>query len=165
MRVVPAVMCACGERTVATRVKVEWADGPRFYWYCQECADDIVECCYDSHQAVRRAAIEHLPFLDDPRAVPILIAGLRHPDPLMRSAAAQALSRVEDQRTVEPLLLALNDSDSWVRYFASRALGDQRREAAVGPLSRLSTHDPAGHVRLAALDALGNIGSAAVTSR
>jgi hypothetical protein len=41
MRVVPAVMCVCGERTVAARVSVEWADGPRLYWYCHECADDI----------------------------------------------------------------------------------------------------------------------------
>jgi hypothetical protein len=32
--------CVCGEPT-DTRVRVDWADGPRTYRYCAECASDI----------------------------------------------------------------------------------------------------------------------------
>jgi hypothetical protein len=32
--------CPCGE-VADTRVRVDWADGARTYWYCPECATDI----------------------------------------------------------------------------------------------------------------------------
>jgi len=32
--------CPCGE-PADTRVRVDWANGPRTYWYCSECATDV----------------------------------------------------------------------------------------------------------------------------
>jgi HEAT repeat protein len=54
----------------------------------------------------------------------------------------------------------MSDSDSSVRYFTARSLGEQGRESAVEGLIRLAFEDPAGHVRLAAVDALGRLASA-----
>lgn len=33
--------CVCGD-DATVRVRVEWADGPRRYWYCPSCATDVV---------------------------------------------------------------------------------------------------------------------------
>ena len=131
------------------------------YFGYPECADDLLECCRDPEPAVQRAALEHLAFLDDPRVVGTLIDALSEPNPVMRCAAAQGAARLDDDRVVGPLALALSDPDAWVRYFAARALGEHRYGPAVEALTRLSFDDPAGHVRLAAIDALGRIGSAA----
>jgi hypothetical protein len=34
--------CVCGQ-PATTDVVVHWADGPRTYRYCEECAEDIAE--------------------------------------------------------------------------------------------------------------------------
>jgi HEAT repeat protein len=131
------------------------------YFGYQPCAGDLLAACRDPEAAVRRAALEHLAFLDDPRAVETLLGALDDRDPVMRAAAVQSLGRVDDDRVGLPLLTALGDADPWVRYFAARALGDHRHAPAVDELTRAAMDDPAGHVRLAALDALGSIGDPA----
>jgi hypothetical protein len=35
-------VCVCG-KPAEVPVKVTWANGPRTYWYCVECAEGIVE--------------------------------------------------------------------------------------------------------------------------
>jgi len=73
-------------------------------------------------------------------------------------AAAQALGGVDDRGAVPALLQALSDPDSWVRFFAARAVGRHRAPATVSALARLAHHDPATHVRLSAIEALGAVG-------
>jgi HEAT repeat protein len=68
---------------------------------------------------------------------------------------------VEDSRTLEPLTAALGDADPWVRYFAARALGEHRREVVLSDLTRLAFDDPAGQVRVAAVNALGRLATRA----
>jgi HEAT repeat protein len=134
------------------------------YFGYPECADDLLACCDDGEVAVQCAALEHLVFLDDARVVPRILQALTtSPNPRVRASAAQALTRLEvdDARLGAPLLEALADSQPWVRYFAARALGAQRHAAAVGELTRMASEDPAGHVRISAIDALGRIGSPA----
>ena len=65
------------------------------------------------------------------------------------STSAQAL---------EPLMQALNDADPWVRYFALRStrLVREPDARAGGPAIGLE-RDPAGHVRLVAIDVLGRL--------
>jgi HEAT repeat protein len=131
------------------------------YFGYEQCADDLLRACSDPDLSVRRAALEHLPFLDDDRVVDTLLRALEDSNQVMRSAAVQALARVDDGRAGPSLVAALSDPDSWVRYFAARALGERRHEAGVDELTRVALDDAAGHVRLAAIDALGRIGSTA----
>jgi HEAT repeat protein len=127
------------------------------YFGYRECADALVRCVGDSDAVVRRAAVEHLVYLDDERVVPLLIDALTDPAPIMRRAAAQALARLEGDTAVASLIEALSDADAWVRYFATHSLGERRRGDAVASLVRLAFDDPARHVQLAAIEALGAI--------
>jgi HEAT repeat protein len=65
------------------------------------------------------------------------------------------LSLVDDRASEQPLLLALEDPDPWVRYFAAGSLGRRRIAAASELLADCALHDPATHVRIAAMHALG----------
>jgi HEAT repeat protein len=56
------------------------------------------------------------------------------------------------------LLKALDDADAWVRYFAARAIGQQGYSESLDGLMRLAQTDTARQVRIAAVDALGQIG-------
>jgi HEAT repeat protein len=53
------------------------------------------------------------------------------------------------------VLAALGDADPWVRYYASQSVGRLRIEAAVPRLARLLA-DPAGQVRVAAIEGLSH---------
>jgi len=128
------------------------------YFGYRECADELLARCDDEDPGVKRAALEHLAFLDDPRVVPRLIRALaEEPNAAMRCAAAQALARVDDAAVAMPLRAALSDADPWVRYFAARSFAELRDPDAFDDLTRLAFDDPAGHVRLAAIDALGQL--------
>jgi HEAT repeat protein len=131
------------------------------YFGYRECAAELLASCRDGEVAVRQAAVEHLCFLDDDRVITVLLGALDDPDPGLRAAAVRSLGRLEDARVCPPLRAALLDGDPWVRYFTARALGEQRHAAAIDDLVRVALDDPAGHVRLAGIDALGRIGSAA----
>jgi HEAT repeat protein len=125
-------------------------------------ADDLLACCDDADPSVQRAALEHLAYLDDPRMPSkLMYAVASHPNPSMRCAAAQALARVEDARAAETLRGALSDQEPWVRYFAARSLAELRHRPALDDLTRVAFDDRAGHVQLAAIDALGRLGDPA----
>ncbi len=86
------------------------------------------------------AAIEHLPYLEDERALPILIEALQNEAPRVRAAAAQALAQSDDAVVITHLIAALNDSDSWVQYFAARSIGRQGDSTALGALNAIGTN-------------------------
>jgi HEAT repeat protein len=128
------------------------------YFGYPSCADALLERCADSDERVQRAAIEHLPYLDDPRVPATLGAMLRSPGVAARSSAARALGQLDHEQSGLLLLTALDDEDPWVRRFAARSLGQQRYAPAFERLADLVQADPAEHVRLAAIEALGHLG-------
>jgi len=125
------------------------------YFGYPACVDLVLQRCHDSVEAVRRAAIESLAFFDDARVVPALIDAVGRQSAAVRAGAAAALSRVETPDAVEALMRALGDADAWVRYIALRSLGSIGDARVVPAVLDTLRHDPAPHVRLAAVDVLG----------
>jgi len=128
------------------------------YFGYENCRDLLIARAGDADENVRRTAVEHLPYLDDPRVPAVLRRVIREDVPRVRAAAARALSRCDDPVAADALLRALDDADSWVRYFAARAVGRLGNRDATATLARLAESDAAGHVRIAAVKALGDIG-------
>ena len=106
---------------------------------------------------LREVAIAGLPFLDDARAHEALLAAARDAVVETRRAALRALghSATSDPRVLAALLSALDAQDAWVRYYAAQALGRTGAESTSGRLRGL-LRDPAGQVRVAAVEALSN---------
>jgi HEAT repeat protein len=117
-----------------------------------------VELSRDPNERVRCAAIEHLPFVEDERAFDVLADALKEETPNVRAAAARALGNMDAPQVVERLIEGLVADDVWVRYFSARALGRHRDEGSVEALKRVIEKDEFNHVRIAALDSLGQIG-------
>ncbi|MET0285641.1 MAG: HEAT repeat domain-containing protein [Polyangiales bacterium] len=116
-------------------------------------------------QRLRDAAAAGLAMLDEPRARPLLREVAREPDAKLRAAAVRALGQAElDDDTTALLQRALADQDAWVRYYACQALGRLRVDAALPALSAL-LQDPAGQVRVAAVEALSHLPGATDTLR
>ncbi len=107
---------------------------------------------------MRRAAVEHLPYLEDERATPALVHALRHETPKVRAAAAAAMAQSERHEVSTHLTEALADEDSWVRYFAARSLGRLEVTESAEALAGLVREDKSNHVRISAVEALGHIG-------
>ena len=127
------------------------------YFGYGECADAVVARCADDDDRVRAAAIEQLPFFDDSRTMEILAAVLDNDTPRARAAAAKALGSVPAGDAQQLLRRAARDADAWVRYFAASSLGRHGDPATLDILGTLAADDPAPHVRIAAVDAIGGI--------
>ena len=126
------------------------------YFGFSECVPAIVQALRDPEEDVRRAAIEQMPLLDEVDAVEQLQSALSSETPRNRAAAAHAMRLLDDPRTGVALHAALNDPDVWVRYYAAESLGEARFGSdAAEDLARLARRDPATHVRIAAITALG----------
>lgn len=134
------------------------------YFGYPDAADALVELSRDPNERVRCAAIEHLPFVEDERALDVLAGALKEETPNVRAAAARALGNMDGQQVVACLIEALSDDDVWVRYFSARALGRHRDEGSVEALRRVIEKDEFNHVRIAALDSLGQIGGLRVAA-
>ena len=117
----------------------------------------LTACCRDPEERVRKAAVQHLPCLDDAIALPNLRWAMEHDTPRVRAAAAGAVAELNDHAAACQLLLtAVRDEDAWVRYFAVRSLGQLKiSDDAVSLLTTLAQNDPAMHVRIASVEALG----------
>ncbi len=125
------------------------------------CVDRLMERCRDESEAVRRAAIESLPALEDDRVLPTLASALTDNAGDVRAAAARSLGLVEDPAVWPLLQKALADSGPWVRYYAARSAGRLKLVDALDALSRLAQADSAMQVRVAAVTALGELGDEA----
>ena len=134
------------------------------YFGYPEAAGALVELSRDPNERVRCAAIEHLPFVEDERALDVLANALKEETPNVRAAAARALGNMDGQHVVAHLIEGLSDDDVWVRYLSARALGRHRDEASVEALKRVIEKDEYNHVRIAALDSLGQIGGPRVAA-
>ena len=127
-------------------------------------ADALIELSRDDNERVRSAAIEHLPFVEDERVAGVVVQALKEETPDVRAAAARALSNMDAPEVVPALIEGLSDDDVWVRYFSARALGRQRSEEGVAALENVIEKEKFNHVRIAALDSLGQIGGPRIAS-
>ena len=134
------------------------------YFGYPEAADALVELSRDPNERVRSAAIEHLPFVEDERAFDVLVNAMKAETPNVRAAAARALGNMEAPQVVTQLIEGLGDDDVWVRYFSARALGRRRDEKSVEALGKVIEKEEFNHVRIAALDSLGQIGGQRVAA-
>jgi HEAT repeat protein len=119
--------------------------------------DAMLARCSDPVEGVRRAALELLPFLGDQRALPVLARALETDTPKARASAAQGLAHVSGANAVEILVAAMRDVDPWVRYFSARSLASHRAVTSMPVLVEAAANDPAMHVRIAALGAIGAV--------
>jgi len=128
------------------------------YFGYREAAGPLLDLSHDSNERVRCAALEHLPFVEDERARDVVLQAMKEETPNVRAAAARALGNMFAPEVVRPLIDGLSDEDVWVRYFSARALGRVRSEDSVEALKRVVEEEKFNHVRIAALDSLGQIG-------
>jgi HEAT repeat protein len=128
------------------------------YFGYPRCVDAVIACCRDPDEGVRRAAVEQVPHLLEERALPVLGEALEGEAPRVRAAAASALGHVPGAGRL--LLAALDDRDPWVRYFAARSLAREPYDGALEALAGIVARDGAPHVRIAAVEAMGEIGGA-----
>lgn len=148
------VQALLGSKDAATRESAVRIAG---YFGYAECADALFRACHDPEESVRRAALENAPVLDEGRALPLLLHAMSADTPRSRASAATALGRTGGDAARTALHRALTDGDPWVRYFAARALGQHKHPDSLGPLGTVAATDPAPHVRLVALAAIGGI--------
>lgn len=128
------------------------------YFGYPEAASALIELSRDPDERVKCAAIEHLPYVEDERSLTVLAHAIKDETSNVRAAAARALGHMDAPDTVRQLVEALGDEDVWVRYFSARALGRQRSEESVAALEKVIEKEKFNHVRIAALDSLGQIG-------
>jgi HEAT repeat protein len=111
----------------------------------------------DDDARVRDVAIQGLAFVDDPRAVDRLLQAARDVRQKVRASAARALGQCQaDERILNALTERLTDSDPWVRYYACQSLGRAGHDES-GREVALLLKDPAGQVRVAAVEALSHL--------
>jgi HEAT repeat protein len=128
------------------------------YFGYSDSASELLKLSSDPIERVRSAAVEHLPYVEDEQAFEVLIHAIKEETPNVRAAAARALGNMDAPETVHHLIQALADEDVWVRYFSARALGRRRSKESVEALERVIAEEKFNHVRIAALDSLGQIG-------
>jgi HEAT repeat protein len=128
------------------------------YFGYPESSGALLELSHDPNERVRCAALEHLPYVEDERTLDVLVQAMREGTPNVRAAAARALGNMFAPQAVQPLIEGLSDEDVWVRYFSARALGRLRSEDSVAALKTVVEGEKFNHVRIAALDSLGQIG-------
>ena len=134
------------------------------YFGFPEGLDVMVEAMSDPDDRIRDAAIYGLPFIEDPRALTLLLAASESAAPRTRASAMRALGQTTDQGAVPGALRrGVRDDDAWVRYYACQALGRLAVGAALGDVIALMD-DPAGQVRVAAIEAMAKLGDGQATA-
>lgn len=119
--------------------------------------DLLIDAAQGGDEKLRDAAIHGLALLEEPRALQALLGMAAHKNPRARGAAARALGQASSSPEVlAALRQGLADGDAWVRYYACQSLGKVRDDGAVNEILRL-VRDPAGQVRVAAIEALARL--------
>lgn len=151
---VTRLLAEADERTRESAVKVAAQLGDR------RCAAAVLGACTDASETVRRAAVEVAASLDSEGGPSLALAALGDGAASVRAAAARGLAGLRDAPSFDALCRALHDPDSWVRYFAVRSLGRRRDAEGAARLASVIEREPARHVLIATIEALGEIGGA-----
>jgi HEAT repeat protein len=122
--------------------------------------DLMIDAIGDDDERTRDVATTGLASLDDPRATQALVTAAAHSSPRTRAAAVRALGQMVSTKPTDParvkLREALADVAPWVRYYACQGLGRTQDVASADSIVLL-LDDPAGQVRVAAIDALARL--------
>lgn len=113
----------------------------------------------DEERSLRWNACQALGEIADEDTLPALRNALSSDDTYLRSYAVAALKSFEGEEIESLLIQALKDSFWRVRTSAAETLGERGAESAVPILIFKAEKDPENNVRLAALKALGTLGS------
>lgn len=127
------------------------------YFGYPECKDLIIQSLDDPDLRIACAAIENLPFFNDPLANKLLDKYYRLGPAKIRRSVMKASFYIDEISLFEPLAMALSDEDSWVRYYAIRSIGNRLLPDYLPQLIDRIQNDRATHVRLAAIDTLGKL--------
>ena len=117
----------------------------------------ILELTGDPVEAVRIAAIEHLPLIAVDAADLRLSGRLRDETPRVRAAIVRSLAHYQSPAATSALLSALEDPDLWVRYYAARSLAGRRDPRVMPALLAAASRDNPEPLRIAAIDGLATI--------
>lgn len=122
--------------------------------------DPLLTALNDSDARVREAALQGLPYVEDKRAFEALFEAAKSADARTRAVAMRALGHVpnDPERACSLLMLGIGDADAWVRYYACQSLGRLAYAPAATQVAKL-LEDPAGQVRVAAIEALSHLHS------
>ncbi len=127
-----------------------------------EAFDLLTAAMSDPNARIRDTAIAGLASLGAPRAFAALLEASRSPTAGARAAAMRALGRTTGAAAVA-LRAGLRDEDAWVRYYACQALGNLAIFEALDDVIGL-IDDPAGQVRVAAIEAIAKLGEGRCTA-
>lgn len=94
----------------------------------------------------------------DPAAFGELSAAIKDDDDHIRWGAVEGLAELGDKKAVPPLITALSHKDRNTRWKAAQALGKLKDARAADPLIGAARADKDRNVRLAAIEALMNMG-------
>ena len=157
------------DEDVDVRAAAAIAVGRYLYWsevnelpsrYGQEAAEALWDVYHDplEHVHVRRRALEGLGCSSHPGVIRLIENAQYDDDVFMRSSALYAMGRSADVRWIPHLLPHLESEEPSVRMEAARALGELEAKPAVVPLINMLDDEPDIEVRIAILEALGQIG-------
>ncbi len=157
------------DEDVDVRAAAAIAVGRYLYWaetneipgrYAGETAEALWDVYHDplEHVHVRRRALEGLGSSSHPGVARIIESAQYDEDSFMRSSALYAMGRSADVRWIPYLLPHLESEDPASRMEAARALGELEAKAAVIPMIRMLDEEQDMEVRVAILEALGQIG-------
>jgi len=99
----------------------------------------------DTYSTVRQRAAFALGYMEDLRAVPVLVEGLRDKDSIVQRIAAENLARFDDLRATEALIAALQDAnmEPGIRRTTAHALAKKDDPRVIKVLlSALNDEDP-----------------------
>ncbi|MBZ0297951.1 MAG: HEAT repeat domain-containing protein [Anaerolineae bacterium] len=146
-----------GDQNTASKVIQKQAQGIRADLH-PELIRYIISLLNDKNWNVRCSAIEALAWFRSLDALPGLIAHVKDTNESVRVAALQAIAEIGDIAAASQIEDALFDERFRVRETAAYVIGHLRAKSSIPALTEVATKDSDEMVRLAALEALGNVG-------
>ena len=118
----------------------------------------LVKAARDADPGVRAAALSAIRRLNDPEGAPAISAALTDGDATVRNTALEAAIHVGGFSDVASVANLLSDADPHVRAKTCDALGIFKAKGSGAGLSAIARADADEEVRIAAVNALGELG-------